>query len=774
MYHRVRDVRTTRCDPSTISATPADFEWQMRRLARHHRVVSVEDVLHAVRGGRPLPARATLITFDDGCRDFADVAWPTLRRLGLPVTLFVPTAFPGRPGLPFWWDRLAAAFLETARMELQTDEVGPLSLRTDEDRRASLRRVQQVVKSRPEDEAMALVERLCGALDAGEPPQSDVLTWDALRELARDGVTVAAHTRAHAGLTRVPPDRARVEIRGALDDLRRELGSVAPIFSYPFGQYDDRVVAMVRDAGFEVAVTCEPGLNTPGACDPLRLRRTNITRRTTRSVFALRLTALGAYVDVWRHRNVERPAWSQASLPAPPDPSAAPGGRPLTVAYITSRFPKVSETFVLNEMRALAALGTRVEFFPLLRTRQRVRHAEVAEWMARAHFEPFMSMRILSAHARVLRRQPVTYVRVLCDVLRRTWRSPNFFIGAIGIFPKAVRFACDMRDLGVDHVHAHFATHPAVAAYVVQRLTGIPFSFTAHGSDLHVDRRMLDAKVEAAAFAVTISDFNREVMVRECGEHARHTIHVIHCGVDPHFFSPGAGRRERGVFDVVCVASLEEVKGHRFLIDACGVLRDRGVAFRCHLVGDGPRRRAIADHIERLALSDQVHLHGPLPRADVARLLSGADAAVLASHPTPDGKREGIPVALMEAMSSGLPVVATRISGIPELVAPGTGLLVPSGDVLALADALEHLANEPEARERLGRAARAQVLRSFSLNTNTAELLRLFVRHASGRRDLPTVATNKAPDGALPHVPQSVTAAPLPDSPPPAHGASHA
>jgi glycosyltransferase involved in cell wall biosynthesis len=390
-----------------------------------------------------------------------------------------------------------------------------------------------------------------------------------------------------------------------------------------------------------------------------------------------------------------------------------------------SRFPKLSETFVLNEIIAVSRCGVPVEIYPLLRERQATAHPDVNRWVEQARYVSWLSPKLLRAHAHFLRTQPATYGSLFLEVLRRTWGSRNLFIGALGTFPKAVQFADDARRRGVTHIHAHFATHPALAAFIVGRLTGLPFSFTAHGSDLHVDRRMLDAKVEAAAFVIAISQFNKEIIVRECGEHVRHKVHVVHCGVDLQTFAAPPARASGGC-RIVCVASLEEVKGHRFLIEACAQLRDRGVEFTCELIGDGPMRASIAEHIASAGLQRRVLLLGGQPRPVVVERLAGADIAVLASHPTASGKREGIPVALMEAMAAELPVVSTAISGIPELVTSGTsGLLVPSGDAAALADALQQLAGDPELRVRMGRAGRAAVLREFDLHTNARTLVGL-------------------------------------------------
>ncbi|MBP1635084.1 MAG: glycosyltransferase [Acidobacteria bacterium] len=725
MYHRVLDPGGSKaCSPSVVSATPAAFEAQMRHVARRYRALSLEEVLTCLRAGRPLPPRAVAITFDDGCRDFGEVAWPILRRHHLPATVFVPTAFPGCPERAFWWDRLHAALSSTGRARVRTPG-GVLDLSTPASRREALRATQGLVKRLPHREAMQLVDELCDQLD-GPPVRSEVLGWDELRALAADGVTVGAHTRTHPALTRLTAEEARAEIRSSAEDLRRELGRCPPVFAYPFGDHDDRIAQIVRGAGFELALTCEDGHSRLPGDDRLRLRRTGITPRTTGPAFRARLTIAGGLADRWRHRGTA--ARRPAAAPAGP-----PDGEP-RLAYIMSRFPKLSETFVLNEMAACAAQGVHVEVFPLLRERQAVAHPDVDEWVRRAHYHPFVSPRIVRSNLRFLAAEPRRYAGTIAEVLRKTWGSANFFVGALGILPKSVRFAEEMRERGITHIHAHFATHPALSAFIVHRLTGIPFSFTAHGSDLHVDRRMLDTKVGAAAFAVAVSSFNREVMVRECGEHARPKVHVVHCGVDPQVFSPRAAPRRDGAFRIACVASFEEVKGHRYLIDACRVLLDRGVDFECHLVGEGPLRRAMEARADAAGLGRRVRFHGGLPRPEVARLLAEADAAVLASHPTRAGKREGIPVALMEAMAAGLPVVATAISGIPELVQPGlTGFLVPSGDAAALAEALRRLAADPGLRARMGAAGRTRVIREFDLRANAAALVRLFLAGGAER-----------------------------------------
>jgi colanic acid/amylovoran biosynthesis glycosyltransferase len=401
------------------------------------------------------------------------------------------------------------------------------------------------------------------------------------------------------------------------------------------------------------------------------------------------------------------------------------------VAYVMSRFPKLTETFVLGEILAVEEQGLDVELFPLLRERAGVVHPEAQAFARRAHYQPFLSLAIARTQLHFLLREPRAYLGTLAALLRGTWGSRNYFLGALGIFPKVAHAARLMRAEGVDHVHCHFSNHPAAAGFVVHRLTGLPYSFTAHGFDLHVDRHMLCEKIAEAAFVVPISEYNRRLMVEECGPRAEEKAVVIHCGVDTDFFRPRERSPSEPPFSLVCVGTLHEVKGQGILVEACRLLVGEGIDLTCTLVGDGPDRAALTRAIAEAGLEARVELAGLLPRADVAARLRSAHTVVAPSVPTAEGKREGIPVVLMEAMASGVPVVASGLSGIPELVEDGvSGLLVPPGDPRALAQALRRLHGDPELRERLAGAGREKVVREFDVRANAAKLVRQILLHA--------------------------------------------
>jgi colanic acid/amylovoran biosynthesis glycosyltransferase len=299
----------------------------------------------------------------------------------------------------------------------------------------------------------------------------------------------------------------------------------------------------------------------------------------------------------------------------------------------------------------------------------------------------------------------------------------NYLIGGIGIFPKVAHAARALEEEGVEHVHCHFSSHPAVAGFLIHRLTGIPYSFTAQGSDLHVDRHMLSEKVAEAAFVVAVSAYNRDLILRECGDRWRDKIVVIHSGIESDFFKARASRRPDGPFRILCIGTLHEVKGQTYLIDACRLLSEAGVDFTCQLVGDGKDRAALERQIADAGLDERVRLEGQRTRGEVAELLRAADVLVAPIVPTKQGKREGIPIVLMEALATGVPVLSSDISGIPELVEDGrTGLLAPPRDTVALARALRRLHDEPKLRRQLGLAGREKVVREFDAHTNAGRL----------------------------------------------------
>jgi len=400
----------------------------------------------------------------------------------------------------------------------------------------------------------------------------------------------------------------------------------------------------------------------------------------------------------------------------------------LKVAYIVSRFPKLTETFILNELQAVENQGVQVELFPLQRERTTTMHPDAQRWVRQAHYTPWMSLAVLRSNLAMLVQKPGNYLGALAAMLWSAHGSARYFAGVLAFFPKSIHLARRMAREDITHIHAHFASHPATAALIIHRLTGIPYSFTAHGSDIHRDQHMLKEKTVAAAFVVPISRFNREVILKASGGEYAEKMRIIHCGVDTGRFQPVQRAAANGrPLQITCVGTLHEVKGQRHLIKACQILHDRGLNFHCHFIGDGPDQPALMKQAADAGLTQKMTFHGRLDQPGVQQALREADLLAAPSVPASDGRREGIPVVLMEAMACGLPVVSSRLSGIPELVEDGiSGLLTEPGDARAIADALECLDGNPNYREQLGKAGRLMVEQEFDLTKSAQRLAGLF------------------------------------------------
>jgi len=398
----------------------------------------------------------------------------------------------------------------------------------------------------------------------------------------------------------------------------------------------------------------------------------------------------------------------------------------VNLAYVVSRFPVASETFIVRELNALEdEHRVDVALLALFAATHPFVHPEAARWMSRVRRVdgPFGAAALVSW----LVRRPFVTVSILAEVVRAYAGRPKLLVRALATVPLACAHALRVERAGLRHVHAHFATYPALTAWICQRLTGCTYSVTAHAHDLFVHQCHLRAIVRDASFVVTISEFNRRFLKDYGGDDAT-PVHVVRCGVDPaRYPSAPRGPALAGRVRVLCVASLEEYKGHRILLEALS-RRDEGLArIDVDLVGDGSLREELEALAAKLGLTCRVRFLGTRDEAAVAALLAAADLFVLPSVVAADGQMEGIPVALMEALACGVPTVATRLSGIPELVQDGaTGLLAEPGDASALAGALSRTLADPAAARQRAAAGRALVEREYDVRRSADELQRLF------------------------------------------------
>ncbi len=394
------------------------------------------------------------------------------------------------------------------------------------------------------------------------------------------------------------------------------------------------------------------------------------------------------------------------------------------IAVVMSRFPKFTETFVVNEILGLEARGVAVEIFPLLPEQPGPHQPRAEPLVRRAHFGRPWGLPAIAALVDLLITRPGCLVSIVLRLIADTWRAPTMLVKDLYLIPRTCAIADRISSSQVSHIHAHFLTHGGFAAWALGRITGLPYSVVAHGSDVHRHQGTMTTKVAEAEFIAAISEFNRSVIRRRCGEVGR--VEVVHCGIDVAHIVP-AGRHDRAPDPlVVCVGTLHEVKGQRHLIEAVAELKRRGRRVDVELIGSGRDHAKLADLAAWLDVDDRVTLTGSLEHGQVIERHRRAHIMVAPSVPSSDGRREGIPTVIMEAMAAGTPVIASALSGIPELVIHGeTGLLVEPGDAVGIADAIERLLDDENEAAALAAEAGRRVREDFDITSTTARLAEL-------------------------------------------------
>lgn len=402
------------------------------------------------------------------------------------------------------------------------------------------------------------------------------------------------------------------------------------------------------------------------------------------------------------------------------------------VAYVMKRYPRLTETFILNEIRAMEALGAKLHIFSLLQPEPPPHHPLVRQVKAPIRVLPAplvaKAAALCRAHGAAAVRSPRRYLAALARAV--VWsvlaRAP---LGVWKQFVRAGFVATSCRRSGVRHIHAHFANAPAAVAHFASIMTGIPFSVTAHAKDLYLTpKRVIRRRARAATFVATCTGYNAKYLRELVGSGAQRKIHLVYHGIDLSMFSgrPPEPEPEESTYRLLSVGRLVPKKGHDDLIAACVLLRDSGYEIRCRIVGDGPLKPVLQAQIALLELETVVSLEGSMTHAKLIGMYAQADLFALAPRITDDGDRDGIPNVIAEAMAAGVPVVSTEVSGIPELVRhQETGLLVPPNDPAALARAIARMIAAPDMACRLATTARTVLERDFDLLKTTVELYEL-------------------------------------------------
>ena len=375
-------------------------------------------------------------------------------------------------------------------------------------------------------------------------------------------------------------------------------------------------------------------------------------------------------------------------------------------------------------MLGLGRLGHRVDIFSLMAPRTPAGSTEATELAANATYGRLLSMSTLRSNVQFLAGSPAAYLSAVLGLTALTWREPRAFLLSLALFPRMVHFANEIRARRTDLIHANFVWLEAVAADVASRLTGIPYSIRPHAFGLFGrNRSLVRRQLERADKIVTVSNFHREYIAELSPTLASRAVEVIHCAVDTSDWA-SMTRPSRAPFSILSIGRPIPKKGLEHLLEACQVLRSRSGDFRCTIVaGESKLAQRLMERATELDLDDVLTFAPRISQDEVRELMAGADAFVLPCVVAPNGDRDGIPVVLMEAMATELPVVSTAVSGIPELVIDGvTGLVVPERNAEELAEALERLMDDPDLRRELGKRGRQHVIAEFQDDQTVREL----------------------------------------------------
>jgi glycosyltransferase involved in cell wall biosynthesis len=402
-------------------------------------------------------------------------------------------------------------------------------------------------------------------------------------------------------------------------------------------------------------------------------------------------------------------------------------GKNPSITYIIGTYPGLTTTFIDREVIALRAMGVQVQILSIRQPWTKLSAEQEALRKDVIYLLPVKWLSLIISHLMYALTKPQRFFSTFVYLLTRPHPTLRARLMTLIHFMEGVYAAYMIRRAPGQHLHAHFIDRAATVALVASRLLGIPYSVTAHASDIYVNPVLLREKLASAKFVSTCTAYNRSYL-SQFGENLfNHKLLCIYHGLELERYV-NEPRTNSGRPVIVSVGQLQERKGLGYLVEACGILRDQGVQFECRIIGEGPLRVTLQDQIQRLGLEDLVRLLGALPHEKVIAQYQEATIFALPAILGKDGDRDGIPNVILEALSMGLPVVSTSHSGIPEVIEEGVnGLLVPPEDTQALASALEQLICNAEMRNSFGNAGRQIVADRFNPEKNVRRLFEAFV-----------------------------------------------
>lgn len=394
------------------------------------------------------------------------------------------------------------------------------------------------------------------------------------------------------------------------------------------------------------------------------------------------------------------------------------------IAYLASEYPGISHTFIFREIHSLREMGFDVKTASI-RTPDhldKMTGKEKQDAKETLYIKNSSYFLVLMVHLFMLVRSPSRYLRMFREALALCRKGPRSVLKGLAYFAEAGILLHWMHKNKVNHVHVHFGNPAATVAMIAESYDTVTYSMSIHGPDVfyNVDPNLLEEKVKRASAIRCISHYCQSQLMRLVSHELWSRFHIVRCGINPDIFLPRP-EPNGDTSEILCVGRLVPAKGQHILLEACGLLKDRGVNFHLTYVGGGEDRRSLEALSTQLGINEQVTFTGAVGQDEVHQYYDKANIFVLASF------AEGVPVVLMEAMAKEIVSVSTRITGIPELIDDDQdGVLVAPSDVDGMADRLQALLVNRELRHRLGVNGRKKVLDKYDLNKNCRLMANFF------------------------------------------------
>ena len=401
----------------------------------------------------------------------------------------------------------------------------------------------------------------------------------------------------------------------------------------------------------------------------------------------------------------------------------------MKIGYVVSMFPCWSETFILNELVSHDIAGVDLNIFSIKNSSEKMIHTEAIPFQSKTVYPLFWLNPVLwLLHLWLILSRPYKYVSILSSLCKTDFNDNSVRLKSFAVFFLSPRFVKEAKQLGIEHLHAHFATYPALLAWIVSSFCGTSYSITAHAHDIYINQDILRLIAKSVAKIFTISEFNKRFILDTVSSAYEYKLEVLHCGIEikQPLFGAECLKQKNSQLQILSIGRLSGIKGFPGLLEALKLFHNEGYSFHCNIIGDGPLKSSLQNQISKLGLEQSVSLLGSKKSDEIPGYLEQADIFVLACSRDNIEGHDGIPLVFMEAMALGVPVIGTELSGIPELIQHGeTGLCAKVDDPVSIKNNLVFFIENPEKMAKIRSSARELVESEFNIEI-VGKRLRVF------------------------------------------------